>query len=238
MGKVSYADPRVSVPVRLRSNQYQKGHRLREKVKKYLKSLDTIEIRNVFEEILKMNIIRMEKYYETVGENPDVEILCSKADNLIYEYSKNGQQNNSLPDNSVQLIITSPPYPGAQKYIRSSSLSLGWLGLCATSDFVKIKNQVIGREEFRKAEYAELTTTGIQSADLLLEKIYSKNMKRAAIAGSYVNEMRAVIKELYRVLKPGGTFVLIAANNMICEEKFKPKNIYVKYPMMLVSKNR
>jgi ubiquinone/menaquinone biosynthesis C-methylase UbiE len=59
------------------------------------------------------------------------------------------------------------------------------------------------------------------NADELLDKIFKKSMKRAAIAGAYLVEMRDVIYELYRVLRKGGYLVMIAANNKICGSDFK-----------------
>jgi DNA modification methylase len=41
---------------------------------------------------------------------------------------KDSSFTTKMPENSVPLIITSPPYGSAQKYIRSTSQSLNWLG--------------------------------------------------------------------------------------------------------------
>lgn len=121
----------------------------------------------------------------------------------------------------VQLVITSPPYPGAQKYIRSSCLSLGWLGLCRSDELLKHKAQTIGREEFRLCEYRTLLPTGVDAADRILMDIYKENPIRATIASTYLREMREVIDEVKRLLKTGGYFVLIAANNQISGREFR-----------------
>ncbi len=63
------------------------------------------------------------------------------------------KKNTLIPENSVQLVITSPPYSGAQKYIRSTSLNIGWLGFCAASELRTYKKATIGREEYHKDEY-------------------------------------------------------------------------------------
>jgi DNA modification methylase len=130
----------------------------------------------------------------------------------------------TLDRNSVQLAITSPPYPGAQKYVRSVSLSLGWLGLCATNELADLKRSTIGREEFSMTDCVRVTHSGVAPADRLLSAIHKINPVRATIAGVYLVEMREALSEMYRVLKPGGHLVLIAANNKICGRDFKTQD--------------
>ena len=219
--KTSLADPRISVPVKLRIDRYDNGHTLRNNVVRHLNKLRRINVTKLFCTIAESNINRINLLNEHVDKIPQAKMICSDARSLKYEFSNNGNKGNYLPKESVQLIITSPPYPGAQKYIRSSSLSLGWLDLCSTEEIPKYKDKTIGREEFRKSVYSQQIRTGINDADELLDKIFKKSMKRAAIAGAYLVEMRDVIYELYRVLRKGGYLVMIAANNKICGSDFK-----------------
>ena len=133
----------------------------------------------------------------------------------------NGHIRQSIPSRSVDLVITSPPYAGAQKYIRASSLSLGWLELARNGDLRKLDETTVGREFFRKDDYENPITIGISSADLFLEEIYSSNPLRSHIAGTYLLEMKDVLREISRVLKPRGYLILILANNNICGREFK-----------------
>ncbi|KKK69023.1 hypothetical protein LCGC14_2938180, partial [marine sediment metagenome] len=155
------------------------------------------------------------------NELPSAAIVASDARTLRdgSDDSKGGA--NGLRDESIQLIVTSPPYPGAQKYIRSVSLSLGWLGMCRADELLPLKRQTIGREEYRKAECERAVQTGIPPADRLLREIHRKDPCRATIAGTYLIEMRDALREMYRVIKPGGHLVLVAANNKICHREFR-----------------
>jgi len=144
-------------------------------------------------------------------------VVSSDARHLQYEFGSTGTQ---LPDESVQLIITSPPYVGAQKYVRAMSLSLGWLNLCTATSLRTEKNNSIGREEYRKEEYSNPTHTDIQAADRLLTSIRSVNPLRAHIAAQYLCEMREALTECTRVLKPEGYLVLVIGNNHICGHEF------------------
>ena len=218
--KVSLADPRLSVPVRLRLGQYPKGHPLREKSDAHLRRLRRVRVDEIFGRIARTNLARMESL-QTAKTRPNLaEVICSDARKLMHEYSLNGNRNKPLAGESVQLIITSPPYPGAQKYIRSCSLSLGWLQLCSTSNLRACKAGIIGREEFTNAERSEVLPTDIAEAEKLLAAIQNRNPIRAAIAGTYLHDMRVAIREMYRVLKNGGHAVIVAANNRVSGLEF------------------
>jgi DNA modification methylase len=219
--KVSLADPRLSVPVRLRVDQYPKDHPLHATTAARLRSLPHVRVPQVFASIAQSNILRFEKLNANSPRNPDVEVLCSDARHLVNEYSHNGSFGKPLHDESVQLIVTSPPYPGAQKYIRSCSLSLGWLGLCPTSELRAYKGRTIGREEFTRLESKEVPTTNVSAADRLIAAIRRQSPIRATIAATYLIEMRSALQEMYRVLKPNGHIVMVVANNRIGGRDFR-----------------
>lgn len=221
--KVSLADPRLSVPVRLKAGQYPNGHALREKTDAHLRRLRRINVRTVFEEVLATSRRRIASLDLLSHELPPARLISSDARHLdIISTSTEKQQKGS-----IQLVITSPPYPGAQKYIRSSSLSLGWLGLCTTDDLIKYKHQTIGREEFRLDQYTALQETGIPTADRILRQIWNVNPVRSAIASTYLAEMRQSIQEIWRQMQVGGYFVLVAANNQIAGREF-PTQQYLR----------
>jgi DNA modification methylase len=183
--------------------------------------LKGVRVAEIFGRIARANIARMERLRAGTASTSSAEVVCSDARELMYEYSLNGSRNKRLADESVQLIITSPPYPGAQKYIRSCSLSLGWLQLCPTVDLRACKARIIGREEFTNAECSQVLSTNIPEAEKLLAKIRNRNPMRAKIAGTYLHDIRAAIREMYRVLKPGGHAVIVAANNRVSGMEFR-----------------
>lgn len=220
--KVSLADPRISVPVRLKPEKYAKSHPLYHKTTSQLEQLKTLNVLEKYKEIISRNSIRLKRIEHLNNKTHRLNIISHDARHLITPSSSLSPSQTSTPKkNSVQLIITSPPYPGAQKYIRSCGLSLGWLNICGSGDLRNLKEKIIGREEVRKHQYTNLLASGIDEADFCLESIFQKSPKRAAIASYYLNEMWQSLKEMYLVLKPGGFLVLVAANNNIAGEKFK-----------------
>jgi DNA modification methylase len=132
-----------------------------------------------------------------------------------------------MPDGSVGMIISSPPYAGAQKYVRSASLSLGWLDLAPSKGLRQLEEQTIGREHYAKASWANVGSTGIDEADALIAAIAQENQSRAKIVGTYLVEMRAALSEAVRVLRPGGCFVLVIGDNTVCGRRF-PSSDYLR----------
>jgi len=213
--KVSLADPRVSVPVKLNPNRYPTDHLLRKVSKNILKSLKDIDVRKRFNEIIEQNIKRFEKLNIELTKGIESNVTSSDARNLVYS---NGWK---LRSESIQLYVSSPPYSGAQKYIRSSSLNLGWLGLTKEEITLRrLEEKSIGRENYYAKEFIELKKTGIKNADILLEIIYTKYPQRAHIASNYLLEMGDSFKEAIRVLKKQGYFVLVIGNNQVCGYEF------------------
>jgi DNA modification methylase len=214
--KVSLTDPRISVPVRLKIDKYPKDNEFNLKMNNHLEAIKDINVKAKFFEIVESNIKRIE-LFSKANVHCTAEIISSDARKLKYEFK---QPNLSLSDSSVDLIITSPPYAGAQKYIRASSLNLGWLNLAQDKDLKQLDQSSIGRENFNKTDYTYLHPTGIPAADNLLEKIYHINPKRSHLAATYLNELSCALDESIRVLKPGGYFVIVIGNNHVCGNEF------------------
>lgn len=219
--KVSLADPRLSVPVRLRYGQYPKGHWLREKTDRHLSSLRQVDVLEQFDAILENNYSRMISFKGLLPSGVKARVIGSDARELKSDIHLNGNKRVKVKDDSVDLVITSPPYVGAQKYIRSSSLSLGWLGLCNVCELRGLEEASLGREHHRKDSYKKQRPTGVKSADRLIKELCSINPLRGHIATTYLLEMREALREISRVLKPGGYMVLVAANNQVCGREFE-----------------
>lgn len=213
--KVSLADSRVSVPVRLKVEHYPEGHPFRVKNEKKLKELESINVYKKFIEIVDTNILRFRNKKELVKSSYTGKVISNDARKI------------KLNDESIDLVLSSPPYAGAQKYIRASSLNLCWTELSNASELKSLDEKNIGRENYSKSDYLVLRKTGIVEADEILEKVYKINPLRAHIAANYLLEMSMAIKESIRVLKRGKHLVLVAANNQVCGFEFKTQE-YLK----------
>ena len=123
-------------------------------------------------------------------------------------------------DNSIGMVITSPPYINAQKYARTTKFELWWLELIEESEesLVDFARQLIGTERVLHDEYAELTPVGNATADVLLQHIFDIKPRRAGIVSQYFRDMRLALREIKRVLRPEGYCVLVIGNNVIFKQ--------------------
>lgn len=214
--RVSLADPRVAVPVRLRSDQYPEDHLLHKSTKQHLAGLRQQDVLGAFEAIAHANIARLDALASLRPAITNASICSHDARELLEPTSR----RRRMRAGSVDLIITSPPYLGAQKYVRASSLSLGWLGSTEHETLRQLEDKNIGREHFSLSKLANRPPTGLAAADERIRQIERVNPLRALIAATYLAEMRVALTESVRVLRPRGHLVLVAANNFVCGREF------------------
>lgn len=194
--RASFADPRLSVPVRLKSKDLPEA-------------LSASAVRTLFARIAAANIDRMENLNELLP--------TSYASATIIDDARSLKLSD---DDLADLVITSPPYTSAQKYVRASSLSLGWLGLAPGNELRVLERLNIGREHFPKDEYKEKPIATVAIAQSAIDRIWSINRLRAYIASTYLGEMRRALTSAVSALKQGGHFVLIVGDNTVCGERF------------------
>ena len=205
--RVSRADPRFSVPVRRREANV---------VASNIKS----RVWEQFRAQHHSNIQRFSNLSRLGYKSRSLSCVGGDSRQLAIVGEWDSPKTKPLADATVDLIITSPPYAGAQKYIRASSLSLGWLGLAGTGQLRAFERRNIGREHLDKCEVDNLPKTGIADADTFIELIAKDNLRRGAIIATYLAEMRVALLEAVRVLKPGGHFILVIGDNQVCGREF------------------
>ena len=227
--KVSLTDPSISVPVKINTEKYTKNSASWQKANTIIESIKNGNTIDKFEEITKLNISR--------HSNLNNISICGSACVISEDarvLTKELLNKELIEDRSVDLILTSPPYAGAQKYIRSSFLNIGWLGLANSKEIKLLDSITIGREEHPRVNSKILLVTGIEAADKILEKIFQINPTRAYIAGKYIIEMKQALDESCRVLKSDGYMILVLGNNQVCGYEFNTQDYITNY---LESKN-
>ena len=223
--KVSFADPTISVPVKLNPNRFAEGSERRESAQFRLKTLQDVDVYDKFESICMLNIARVDSLKD-LDKRVSAEVISNDARKLTRHLTG----NDLLADSSVDLIFTSPPYAGAQKYIRASRLNLYWLGTKQSAAIRDLNDKNIGREDYHRAQTIQHIETGIPVADAVLEQLYAKGKaERACIVGTYLNEMKAALDESYRVLKPGGYMILVIGNNTVSGISFNTQDYLTTY---------
>lgn len=126
----------------------------------------------------------------------------------------------TLPDSSVDLAFTSPPYVNAIDYPRAHKFSLFWLGdaLGVTpEEYRELGRTYIGTDRVPIATCLKLATgsTGLARLDATLGRLAETDPRRAGVARRYFDDMGAAIGEMGRVLRPGRHAVVVVCPSNI-----------------------
>ncbi len=130
-------------------------------------------------------------------------------------------RNLPLATNSVQLILTSPPYAAnAIDYMRAHKFSLIWFGY-EPKALSSLRSRYIG-SEIKPSTFEVKSETGNE----IINQLKKIEEGRAAVVAHYYNEMTLSLLEMLRVLAPGRAAVLVVGSSVI-------KGIDIKAPTVL-----
>jgi DNA modification methylase len=116
-----------------------------------------------------------------------------------------------VPADSVDAVITSPPYLNALDYIRGHRLSLVWLGH-RVADLRTVRGSSIGTERYADPN-ADIALAEKLTADLVAA--CQLPSRERGMLHRYTLDMLATAQELYRVLVPNGKVVLVVGNSCL-----------------------
>lgn len=214
--KISYADPAISVPVRLKTKETFPDT-ANERIQKRLDWIKNLNVIDEFHNIVNSNIERIKQTNEQYPQRVAAKNVGIDARNIF----TNADLTEKMSNDSVPLIITSPPYGSAQKYIRSTSLSLNWLGFVSPKELRSLEEKSIGREHLVTEPFCLKQGNLPENYNHLIERIAKTNETRARITQKYLIEMEQVAKELSRVLAVNGRIVFVLGNNQVCGETLR-----------------
>jgi len=113
-----------------------------------------------------------------------------------------------VKDQTVDLIVTSPPYANAIDYVRAHKFSLVWLGDPIES-LSTLRSTYIGTE---KTAGVAVHTFGETSARILCE-LAKRDHKKGRVFSKYLSDMASVLQEMLRVLKHGRCAILVVGSS-------------------------
>lgn len=209
--RLSFADPAVSVPVRLKQKSTLSAA-ANKKIGEHLAWLHSASPMEEFERVVQLNIGRVHAANFFAPSRRQAICAGTDARRLI------GNPYCKLAPNSVPLTITSPPYGSAQKYIRATSLALNWLSLCEPTQLADLEGRSIGREHLatrRERPAPEVTRLLSSEFRELLARIRAKNVLRADLTETYFREMGEALCEVARATKHEGHAVIVIGNNTV-----------------------
>lgn len=209
--RFSNADPAISVPVRLKTKPTF-SDAINSRIMSRLAWIDETSPTADFLKVCLANIERVRVANSSCRNRKTAQVLSNDARNILKS------DINDASSFKTPLIVTSPPYGSAQKYIRASSLSLNWLSFVEPSKLTTLEDKSIGREHapsIRKYIYDDELPDRYED---LLQKIQNKNQLRAVITRQYLFEIKQAFTEMTKVTQSGGHIVLVTGNNQVCNE--------------------
>lgn len=129
-------------------------------------------------------------------------------------------QNIPLPDESIDAVITSPPYCTRIDYAVATMVELAWLGM--THEQVRrLRLNLIGTPTIRKA-LLDLAPRLPMSVLSLLSKIKNHPSKASSTYyyktfSQFFNSMQSSFSELHRVIRPDGQLCLVVQDSFYKE---------------------
>ena len=214
---------KVTLSNSLRNFSYQDPSQLRIRRRK------DIPQNNVFEEFRRNLFLNCKRLIQF--QNIDFEKTDVKVQNFLCDV-KNLKSGIGLENNSIDVVITSPPYATALPYIDTDRISLFAFGYTSSKQaFRELEKTMIGNREITPKEREKLEGEMIESFTnqtlpdeiiKLIEKIYTLNKNSevgfrrkntASLLFKYFVDMKLAIEQIYQVIKPNKFAFMVVGNN-------------------------
>lgn len=123
-------------------------------------------------------------------------------------------RNLLLDNESVDIIITSPPYAShAIDYMRAHKFSLVWLGY-TIRELSEKRRAYIGGESIEGYTFESLPAY-TSSVIACLARI---DVRKSMVLRRYYSEMKAILREMFRVLKRGRVAIVVVGGSKMREQ--------------------
>lgn len=154
-----------------------------------------------------------ELFYKELYAKGNLEVCCD-----IYEEDARG---TSIGDESVDIIITSPPYVTSYEYADIHQLTGYWMEYF--SDIKSFRKRFIG------TSYSGNNTIETFKSDLgnkIVKELFEQNKKVAFDVSNYFCAMYPVAKEMFRILKQKGYACIVIGNTTLRGVHIKSAEVF------------
>ena len=139
---------------------------------------------------------------------------------------------------SIDVVVTSPPYLNNYHYIRNTRPQMFWLGMAkAPSDLKEMERKSFGQfwQTVRSGPEVPLTPQIPELAELL-EALRTRNTDKgpyggpgwANYAASYFNDCQRFCETTLQLMRPGGTAVVVIGNNILQGVEFPTDRFFAE----------
>jgi len=170
------------------------------------------EFKRHCQKMLKSN----QTYYDYLIKNGHLTVSC----NIRLEDAR----HTSIDDESVDMIITSPPYVTSYEYADIHQLTGYWMEY--VSDLAAFRKQFIGTSY---SGNSSLIVNGSVQAQDIVNALAEKGKHIAQDVAQYFNDMQEVAFEMERVLKANGHACIVIGNTKIKEVDIKSAEVFYEF---------
>ena len=162
---------------------------------------------------LNSMIKKNERFYSALVESGYINVPAKM-------YCRNSTKALPLGSDSIDLIITSPPYVTSYEYADLHQLSLLWFGDDPkhfkkwhrfSKDFIDFRRNFIGTSSKTEKSGDFNSAIGKQ----IVNELIKIERPLAVDVANYFLDMKKVFAEMYRILKPGGKACIIIGNTSL-----------------------
>jgi hypothetical protein len=133
-----------------------------------------------------------------------------------------------IPESTIDLAITSPPYVNGMDYVTNYKIDLAWMGFIDSyEDLAALRASMVACDNIPRGTAADhMPSSGVRSdrwldsvATTIEQNIQTKGAYRrddmGAIVTKYFDDLVPVIQNVFQALKPGGRFVVVNGDSLI-----------------------
>lgn len=158
----------------------------------------------IFKQKVESNIKGMEEFYRDVDKKTWAKIILGDS-----------SKDNGIKKNSIDCIITSPPYGDSRTtvaYGQFSRLSAQWIDIFDNPDSASsVDNELLGGKAVKDLNHS-LSSNYLKES---LEKIAKKDEKRAKDVLSFYIGLNKCLERAYKILKPKKYFCIVIGNRLV-----------------------
>jgi site-specific DNA-adenine methylase len=179
------------------------------------------DVKAEFLKVLKHNVNKI-KQFDALNKGSSVK---------THIYLEDARTLEAIPDNSIDLVITSPPYGDSRTtvaYGQYSRLALYWLELdnVKEDDIVQLDRNLLGGRS--NIDDPQWTVLGSKTLENSLKKIADKDAKRAKDVFSFYRDLSLCLQAISKKTKSGGYHFWVVGNRTVKLENLRTDEIIIE----------
>jgi DNA modification methylase len=160
----------------------------------------------------KQMLKKNEEFYSYLQTNNYLDTKC--------EIKLEDARGTSIETDSVGAIITSPPYVTSYEYADIHQLTAYWYDY--VTNLAGFRKNFIGTF-YSRNQNMECNSINAQN---IVNELLKKDERTAKEVANYFNDMEAVGKEMYRIVRRGGHVCIVIGNTTLKDVKIKSAEVF------------